>query len=98
MVTDPDQAELETANALLQLGSIIDEALPDNIDDNSDRTIDYELTEHSDVNTPSDLPSPKGVLQYKHYGIRHHSPKVTGNRKYRCFTCNKICDSKKTFK
>ena len=107
--------ELETASALLHLGSLADATVPEDIDTNtnndvllpvdaplledfskematidtyqeehedSDRTIDYNPVEQPGIDTPQEIASPKRVLSYKNYGIKHHSPKVSGKRKY----------------
>ena len=138
VVTDPDASELETASALLQLGTLsdsgskhqdqLDEAYdnsvllpvdaaplvdfarnmskndtvlvenknPDNANEtvestDSDKTVDY-----SPKDTPEkELPSPKGNLRYKQYGIKRPSPKAGPNRNRRCPYCEVVCHSKR---
>ena len=65
--------------------------------EDSDRTVDYStLTQNEQTNRINeDNTSPKGVVKYKHYRIRRHSPAVSQPRRLRCITCGKICDSKK---
>ena len=128
VLTDPDDDELQSANALLQLGSqddlnLVDQeidnekilpvgkapeedftkqmsAVDANNNDNSedsDKTVDYSIlnqNEQLDRNN-DETTSPKGVVRYKHYGIKRHSPTVSQPQRLRCITCGKICDSKK---
>ena len=133
MLTDPDDDELQSANALLQLSSQdedldqVDQAfendqiLPvgiapvedftknmseleksNNTNQNkseggdSDETVDYSTLPQNSVNANESPTSPKGVVKYKHYGIKRQSPTATQqNRRMRCKICNKICNSKK---
>ena len=77
-----------------------DEMVPDHNSDESDETVDYnvatqsEPTEDNQTNeqnkhggTGLAVPSPKGNVQYKHYGIRRHSPKTTTTINHKCYYC-----------
>ena len=58
----------------------------------SDKTVEY-CEPHPDES--EETPSPKGVMQYKHYGIKRRSPSKTKVRRLRCMTCDAVCDSKR---
>ena len=63
--------------------------------EDSDATVEYPDT-HNDANktkTDNEL-SPKGHIQYKHYGIKRQSPDQSKSRNYNCYLCEAICHSK----
>ena len=69
-----------------------------NEDTDSDKTVEYGASEPGSPDRqrdPEEIPSPKGVMRYKHYGIKRHSPTASKNRRMRCPTCDAICYSKK---
>ena len=69
-----------------------------NEDTDSDKTVDYGVSEPVSPDKhveEEEIPSPKGIMRYKHYGIRRHSPTTSKTRRMRCFTCNAICNSKR---
>ena len=41
--------------------------------DESDKTVDYNQPDQTEKN-PEEEKSPKGVMRYKHYSIKRHSP------------------------
>ena len=66
----------------------------------SDKTVDYNVViqskpiEENQTNKQNEhggaglaIPSPKGNVQYKHYGIRRHSPTTTTTINHRCYYC-----------
>ena len=69
-----------------------------NIDDNndSDKTVDYTTPDNVNKNADGETTSLKGVMKYKHYGIKWRSPSVPVTvRRMRCFICQATLDSKK---
>ena len=63
--------------------------------EDSDATVEYP-ERHNDTNktmTDSEL-SPKGHINYKHYGIKRQSPDQSKSRTYHCYFCEAICHSK----
>ena len=63
-------------------------------DSDSDSTVAYGDTQSVKSVTIEEQRSPKGVVKYKHYGIKRQSPSKTKVRRLRCFICDAIFDSK----
>ena len=87
-----DMKELDKNN------NITNEPDLQNSDGDSDKTVDYGAQHRTEQtkNVNENTTSPKGVVQYKHYGIKCQSPTVTQQiRRMHCMVCDKICNSKK---
>ena len=65
----------------------------DNTD--SDATVEYPVgsTKGDKSGTNTDQ-SPKGHINYKHFGIKRQSPSHSKSRNYKCYLCEAICHSK----
>ena len=61
----------------------------------SDATVEYpnHTPEKNNIQTSTEN-SPKGHINYKHYGIKRQSPKVSKSRNYQCYFCEAVCNSK----
>ena len=61
----------------------------------SDATVEYP-DPHKDINkTSTDTEqSPKGHINYKHFGIKRQSPDHSKSRNYKCYLCEAVCHSK----
>ena len=68
----------------------------DNDDTDDDITVIYNPSDYAPeaVSTPRESPR-KGVVSFKHYGIRQRSPKIIPKRKHKCCFCERSLNSKR---